>query len=153
MSAKGEAIERLAKAAVKVVDDWGWKGGKPGEITGGKYMKDLNIKADDLIPRLSKDFGDMGPNDADYLMQWFADMEAADIPRQWTGKIAKALWNSNTSLPFDESPSGMATNFQNISNLMRPMTNDQRQTFLSLLPRWTGSLDQAAAAAKKLYRR
>lgn len=42
MSVKGEAIERLAKAAVKMVDDWGWKGGKKGEITGHKYKRALD---------------------------------------------------------------------------------------------------------------
>jgi hypothetical protein len=39
VSVRKEALERLAQAAVKKVDDWGWTGGKPGEITGGEYIK------------------------------------------------------------------------------------------------------------------
>ena len=141
-----------ADDAARVADDWGWKGGKPGEITGTDYMQDLNVKPEDLIPRLRKSFGDMKRDDADLLMQWFADMEDAGIPRRWTGKLAKKLWNTPTgpNIPFDDSQTGLATYFQNVSDSMRPMTNDQRETFLALLPEWEGSLDELADAARSL---
>lgn len=191
MSTRREIVEGLGDAAreglerlVKKADDWGWKGGKPGEITGGEYSR--------LVSRLQKEAHERAkaehpasvlemsnalfrneyrpvmmaakrqlqkskdksiaesvffPEDVDSRMKMFEGLEMADVPREWTGKVLGALLRSK----FANQRIGAVA--PEISNLMRPMTNDQRQAFLNLLPRWTGTLDQAATAAKKLYRR
>jgi hypothetical protein len=148
MSTRKDAIGRLAST-------WGWKGGKPGEVTGTQYMNDLNVKPEDLVPRLEQDFY-LGTDDiasaggADLLMQWFADMERAGIPREWTGKIAKKLWNSKTALadiPFDESNTGLRSTFQELSDAMRPMTDEQRELFVqNELPRIRYGITERARA-------
>jgi hypothetical protein len=140
-----------ADDVARVADDWGWKGGKPGEVTGTDYMNDMSIRSSSLVPVLRKNFSDVGhPDDADLLMQWFADMEKAGIPRRWTGKLAKKLWNTpaGQAVPYDESPSGMATYFQNVSNVMGRLTEKERadllDNYLTLLPEWTESAEDFA---------
>jgi hypothetical protein len=179
MSAREEAIGRLAKVA----DDWGWKGGKPGELTGGEYQKRL----DDLYQLYSRNDGfergfynrwrreeDLLRDKMDAIIddqvaksknfnlkkivyqtgieKFTMDMkelENAGIPREWTGKVWPAI-QGQLQRKYDFVPPILA---QQVSDLMRPMTNEQRETFLNLLPRWTGTLETAASAAKKLYRR
>lgn len=158
MSAREEAIGRLAKAAKEAADDWGWKGGKPGEITGGDYVRhmreqlaewnDISPEPDFLVELQTQLMRSKYPaisaaaNDVDRIYRGFSRMEQAGIPRQWTGRVMSAALQSSIPVRPKE-----------LSELMRPMTDAQRETFLSLLPRWTGTLEQAASAAKKLYRR
>jgi hypothetical protein len=179
MNAKREAIQNLAKVA----DDWGWKGGKPGELTGGQYQKRL----DDVYQK----YRTPGEDYAESIDRWFAaeesaraemdhiierqvdrsknlnlrkaaweagiekftmdmkELENAGVPREWTGKVWPAI-QSQLQNKYDFIPPILA---QQVSDLMRPMTNEQRQTFVNLLPRWTGTLESAASAARKLYRR
>ena len=170
MSAREDAIKGLAKVA----DDWGWKGGKQGEITGGELVRKLQAKEHstgemlDFYRRLAKSKQEniktalnnlntsYGPFGASELMAYdFDTLEKAGIPREWTGKVLNALGGqiprSNVlGVEFDAGGRMLA---KQVSDLMRPMTNDQRQTFLNLLPRWTGTLETAAKAAKKLYSR
>jgi hypothetical protein len=209
------ALDPIKKAAVyamsladnaddvaRVVDDWGWKGGKPGEITGGEYMKrveagygraeklrtmmeaqgmdegrvaeayyrelDANVGAlnKELAKQLrkSKDpyyrtIGEHG-SDSDLvdLMRSFRTLEQAGVPRKWTGKVARKLpfdaWNKYPALsefalsatgPF--SYSGAANK---LSKAMETMSDEDINTFLALLPEWSGSLDELADAARSL---
>lgn len=181
MSARDDAIEKLAKVA----DDWGWKGGKPGEVTGTNVVMQMSLPKSpsrdqklaqltyrmyeqlektknpvirDEVMRIWESYG-MNAAARDFAKKFYT-LEKADIPREWTGKVLAALDNSldksgleyNRLLgyKYNRSADGLA---KGISDLMRPMTNDQREAFLNLLPRWTGSLETAASAAKKLYRR
>jgi len=159
MSVKREGLERIAKGVAKVADDWGWKGGKEGEVTGTMYVQNP-MDPSNLMARLEKDFDLYDKGSADLLMRWFSDLESADVPREWTGKIAKKLWEAGALRVrgiadnfIDDGNSGFLNSFKHISDAMRPMTNEQRETFLNLLPRWTGTLETAASTAKKLYRR
>ena len=38
-----EAVKRVADDVVEAADDWGWKGGRPGEITSKDYWKERDI--------------------------------------------------------------------------------------------------------------
>lgn len=172
-----EAVRKIAERSKKV-DDWGWKGGKPGEITGQEFESALRSHRDafgnvipskknadrKLVERAFLQTEDMTRGDVRSLMGDFADLEKADVPREWTGKIMRAigrpLWevadDMGNQLLGSTTPSGrplivMSRNIaEGVSNSMRPMTNDQRETFLALLPDWSGSLDELAEAAKNL---
>lgn len=206
MSARDDAIEALAKGLKSIADDWGWKGGKPGEVTGGElrnlvteyntpsmeihpyYIPKIKEKAlkmaeqienssnpevRDMFERsLRMSFG-VGPagympsqipthikvSAVDSLAQVFKELEDADIPREWTGRVVSVMNRiPSTVYPphiYRMHASGKPRAYiaQLLSDAMRPMTNDQREAFLNLLPRWTGTLEQAANAAKKLYRK
>jgi hypothetical protein len=91
--------------------------------------------------------------DAIYDLERFKMMEESGIPRKWTGKIADAMDRAPTKLLVYDGQYNIPIAVQKISDIMRLMTNEQRQTFLNLLPKWTGTLETAALAAKKLYRR
>ena len=182
MSAGREGLERLAKGVAEAADAWGWKGGKPGELTGGAYQERLDDlynsyntydeiererwenaeialrdKMDDIInaqvdksknPNLKRAFNNTG----NYVEKFTMDMQAledAGIPREWTGKVWPAI-QSQLQYRYDFIPPILA---QQVSDLMSRMTNEQRQTFVNLLPRWTGTLEAAASAARKMYRR
>ena len=199
----GARLEALQKMLPKVddVDDWGWKGGKPGELTGGEYMRALDdIEAEALrstkkrfnIPENVEDYNPYGGEEqrrfyetkrfnaldpyvsqADrqlskiygggldtsdgttVAMMGFDALEKADIPRKWTGRVYKAL--AEGTHPVD-TLDRLEDSAQDISNLMRQMyvkgdpetTLAHRETFLSLLPQWTESLDDLAEAARSL---
>ena len=145
-----KAAAKIADEGVKVADDWGWKGGKPGEITGREYMRNLDIEPESLLPRLKKDFDVNGLDDADLLMNWFADLEEADVPRKWTGKIAKKMWGSDSGIPLDDSNSGLLTVFKDISKYMRPMSNADRTTLVSMLPNWERTVSDLPSTVKAL---
>lgn len=160
----------VAKAASKA-DDWGWKGGKPGEITGTWFRSrpDVVVRDDfgnivhaktQVMSQLRKavEAGKL-PKEAateSGMRTWmrrFAEAEDAGIPREWTGKTVRAYSESS---PFRQKALFSSYNASpepamvQISNTMRPMTNDQRETFLALLPDWSGSLDELAETARSL---
>jgi hypothetical protein len=91
--------------------------------------------------------------EAIYDLRRFKMMEDAGIPRKWTGKVADAMDRAPSSLFIYDLQYNTPMAVQKISDLMRPMTDEQRQTFLGLLPKWSGTLETAATTAKKLYRR
>jgi len=91
--------------------------------------------------------------DAVWDLERFKMMEDAGIPRKWTGKVADAMDRAPAGLLVYDGQYNIPISVQKISDLMRPMTNEQRQTFVNLLPKWSGTLETAASAAKKLYRR
>lgn len=156
MSAREDAIRKLASAA----DDWGWKGGKPGEISGtevwdypsGTYVKFLNqIKNDEYLSNLvpydpgSKYLISEASNRALDIANGFRTMEQAGLPRQYTGKLYKALIaRSGAREPVGSGDAWVA------SRLMQDMTQDQRENFLNLLPTWRGEIEKAASVAKRV---
>jgi hypothetical protein len=75
----------------------------------------------------------------------FDTLEKAGIPREWTGRVYKALRADDHPINVLDRVEDSA---QAISDAMRPMTNDQRETFLALLPEWTESLDDLVNAVK-----
>lgn len=173
MSARDDAIKALAKVA----DDWGWKGGKPGEITAGQLAglraKGEDYRADKILRDHVERFYQKYPNsplstemqrngtkwinNTPLEIKLFEDvmsaLEQAGVPREWTGRLASVLPRPTVTSGITGKRRINPEEIERVSNLMRPMTNAQRETFLSLLPRWTGTLEQAASAAKKLYRR
>lgn len=161
MSARDDAIKALAKVA----DDWGWKGGKKGELTGGEFFQRLssaqnspnNVKKYNSMQaayrRGYRQLREWNPWVEDevaveHYMKQFKELEDAGVPRRFTGKIVQAVEGRGDYIGEVPELSGA-----NLSRLMSPMTDAQRETFLQLLPRWTGTLEQAASAAKKLYRK
>jgi len=186
-----DAIARM----LPVVDDWGWKGGKPGELTGGEYVDayraaskkaDAAASRDELSAPWLNDYeldqirerafqnAISGPQavvtkqlkkgsipiDSDWpeenilrIMQDFADMERAGVPRAWTGKLFTPL-REYSYTKVKTTPKAAAfigeSAIREVSDLMRPLTNDQRETFVSLLPEWDGSLEDLAEASKNL---
>lgn len=118
VSERIKAIDRMVGDAGKKVadnvDDWGWKGGKPGEITGGDWtekwdeiqyaqkhvdpdnsasVRMVGNKNAKLFDRAYKQLKPLGVGDEDEIentMAVFSSMEKANIPRRYTGKIYKA---------------------------------------------------------------
>lgn len=125
--------------------DWGWKGGKPGELTGSDYVKEMykayplysisgtyprefnkiiNTAQDQLQNGTSWWKPYMG---SDAIMESFYNLEKANVPREWTGKILNAVNG-------DASEYGLFfNNLQEVSDLMKPMSNKDREIFLSLI--------------------
>jgi len=165
-------VAKTAKKATKVADDWGWKGGKPGEITGNEYfrrtnsfysgmkagvtpiskVKNSNEKTKNLLKKVEKQLspaiqaGKLKDDHPSRQMMAFQYLEGADIPRAWTGKVLNAMQKSKR--PADRDVNTVTA--RRISKAMRPMTNSQRDTFVSLYPEWEGSLEDLARAAKIL---
>ena len=171
-----DKVGALTRMADDVVDDWGWKGGKPGEITGGQYP-DLKLRiekqlrnepvwddpavTDDDIARMIDDRAaammkkQFAPSprvselartgSVDFIMDDFMRLENAGVPRAWTGKVLPQLREA-LEQGDEVSPAVAAT----VSRLMRPMTTSQRETFLSLLPEWEGSIEDLAVVARSL---
>jgi hypothetical protein len=186
------ALEAMLPKAAKAGDDWGWKGGKPGEITGSEYFHEIRdkawLRADAEAKKLLKkpnasmvwdeDFKNLHKKLLDQTMQdtdnkvlkqfqssknpYFSSiknskdaglvlhdlnmLEASGIPRRWTGKVLPALRETMNN-DYAAIPQPVA---RNISDLMRTMTNDQRETFVSLLPEWGESLDDLADLARNI---
>jgi hypothetical protein len=261
IAALGEMVKKAGSKAAKVVDDWGWKGGKPGEVTAegfsdmfygpgrGAALDMASRKAKDIrklaaknpehpaVQALEKAKSNIGNSPTSLqiygnpavgldtvagtkLMDIFESAQVNNIPRKYTSRVAnllteswtgylgnrmrppdtKGAWDLAQSLRrlndkqrdlfFDiadaSTPSGGAA-FENIEVASRAVselpddvvpifmqtvrsgynfadsekaakaavdfTSDQREAFLNILPRWTGTLDKAVAAAKKLYKR
>ena len=130
------------------------------EVAGERLLR--NYAPDQPLAR--QDMADI----AELMLEDFYIMEKAGVPRKLTGKLISDLRgpgglyeNQAFKNMFVGSPSmeGLTelNRYARALGLtlrdMKGMTNDQRETFLQLLPRWTGSMQSAAAAAKKLYRR
>jgi len=198
-------VVRVVDDVTKVGDDWGWKGGKPGEITGGELrelalstrspvilsttinpynvrsVQEQALRMADQLERTEnpavreaynnvlRRLSNVGPagylpkptasaraNAAGDMALRFSELEKAGVPREWTGKVFTAMqqlpshmiWPYADKIRAASSPRGAIA--QVLSDFMRPMTNDQRETFLAMLPEWEGSLDDLADAARSL---
>lgn len=175
------AIESLAKRAPEPVDAWGWKGGKPGELTGGDYMNELERASDAAYRRSGYSPGDSYDGETEYndivddlmyptrsmameqfaksknpyfsnladnpsysekLMQELSMLEAADIPREWTGRVLAAIGKNPTLTAWEHG--------QAISDAMRGLTKAQREDFIRLLPRSRVSPARLAETVRRL---
>jgi hypothetical protein len=186
-----KAAPAVAKAAKKVatsVDDWGWKGGKPGEVSATEALarpegySTLARKAQSVEERkavdaplnkakrqlekyskknpespIAKEYTDMKSRVSrtaatrTTLRYHFLPLEQADMPRKWTGKVANTLQSMSPERKVYVFGTYSTDNVASaVSKAMRPLTNEQRDTFVKLLPDWEGSLDDLVTAAKNL---
>jgi len=172
-AARVQAVTRMAADASKKVaskvDDWGWKGGKPGEITGLSFTKQMadayaggntkNVNA--LYKKARKQLG-IPDEVADSVMvrkmYEFSDMESAGIPRAYTGKIYKkigdilthanvASWVSHPKFIRGLDTPGITGM---LSEQLKPLTHAQRLTAIDMLPTWPRSLDDLGKTAKEI---
>lgn len=142
-------IRRLAGS-----DDWGWKGGKPGEITSKDYWKKRDIiekmgdtaaaevrleKLDNkVIEQFSKSKyphirGDeyswsreQGP---DEMMRMFASIEEAGVPRKWSGRFAEVTLKGDSFYDYSM--------IDRMADHMKSMTDAQRKTYLDTVEKIT----------------
>jgi len=160
-----KAVPVVSKAAKKV-DDWVFKK-KPGEMSGNEYLEKMNYANHGFAEGAA-----LNRNARVIKTQWkdqlkgdpilvgrpsntaltFAKLENANIPRKYTGKVAKGLLKNKTvPAPFG---SAQSTLFENtMSRGLKGMNESQRETLLSLLPEWdfsTSSLDDLISAAKNI---
>lgn len=206
-AARKEALKSMLPK-VENLDDWGWKGGKEGEITGNQWLAMLQDADDAAVETAAKErgaldeFGDVAEDfwdsewataryndllgDAEYeladqvgkqltsvlgnrpgflqvrdAMSTFADMENANIPRRYTGKIYKGVRERIKSGIDGElkrvfTPSGTFSftedtfDAQALANILEPMTHSERMEFLALYPEWVESLEDLVAAVRTL---
>jgi len=190
MSVKREGLERLAKGVAKVIGDWNWTGGKPGEITGGDILREIpsgrpmfgeqrnlmdafvnqlrgSTKSGDRFNRLLDEYALVQQRSMDLMKRpasgvvspsreiakRFYALENAGVPREYTGAIERYFGRSDTLPNMAKNTKLLQKKAKEMSNLMRSMTDDQRQTFLNLLPTWLGTMKDAAVVAKKVYNR
>lgn len=156
-------VAKTAKKAVKAVedkaDDWGWKGGKPGEVTAGttkyeypelaKLGKQLR-ESQSTLGSAARKAAEKSPTDLGADWQIGAryrgalqQLEQADVPRKWTGKITAVARdvlegsaggaNIASSLLGNKDPYAYKGFASALSSAMRPLTNSQRETLLTLL--------------------
>jgi hypothetical protein len=163
----------VAKKAVKAVtdraDDWGWKGGKKGEITGTEWMSSKRTQEgyEAAIQQIEKSNGPVTKKWIDYqrkankggrmtpaaaerqatsrIMGGFAALEKANIPRELTGKLLPHLDLDRVKFSLDEPEK-----LRKLSKTLQSMTPSQRDTFKQLLPEWEGSLEDLVRAARTL---
>jgi len=173
----GDDVVRGMSKADDVVDDWGWKGGKPGEVTAGELIKnhygDVNAYQDfgNKILKSNSRLGDKArgmtfymsngttkkpqPYEiASYFVRLLSSLEKAGIPRKWTGKLAADI-DEYRYRAF--SRTGSEEDYYSIENLpmtisknMEPLTNSQREKFVTLLPEYEGTLEELAKTVKLL---
>jgi hypothetical protein len=152
----GEQLTRRPKPAAPG-SDWGWRGAKPGEISGGQFLKDHPVgskEAFDWQQRFAKqidpiNYAELEPHQ---MANIFDSLERADIPRAWTGKVVEnlglnfynvpALSKMTKSRHWTEARSETA---KYLSQAMRPLSNEGREMLLKMLPSWEGSLDDLAS--------
>jgi hypothetical protein len=171
-----EAMDALG-AVAKKADDWGWKGGKKREITADVLSRRLDDAKNSPDPdrvweelgflergqlgrfaekypnsrygrhvsevEYDPDLGQFDLSEAEALLEQLNLAQKADIPRAWTGKVVNAVTSSPESML-------RRTSMYKLSDLMRPMTNDQRTVFVGLLPDWDDSIESLAKTVKNI---
>jgi bisphosphoglycerate-dependent phosphoglycerate mutase len=128
--AKGKAVKAAGQGGVKLVREiaqevgdavsrkpkqtpWGWRGGKPGEITAGSVTEKDILRMEKLGKQIAKNEGQLGQRAKSYLDEtakysspssnysdhWhlakhyhgaFQGLEKAGVPREFTGKVMVA---------------------------------------------------------------
>jgi hypothetical protein len=149
-------VARVADDVTKVGDDWGWKGGKPGEITGAKYWKKRDaiekmgdtaaaeVRLTALDDKVSKQFAKsknpyiagrkyswiqaQGPY---YMMELFNELEQANVPRKWTGKLVSSILESE--------PQHLLPTY--LAKPMEAMNDSTRKLYLKLYPKISNRID------------
>ena len=145
------AVSRIAETPAT---NWGWKGPKRGEISGTEFVnrystidraardKLLEDVASQLRPLAPAGKESLSPGRVLRTMTYLSNLEKADVPREFTGKIIKAAVKDSRGI--DEGAA------QKFSNALANLTPTERETFLGLLPGWVGSIDELAFAARSL---
>jgi hypothetical protein len=183
------ALESMLPKAAQAGDDWGWKGGKPGEVTAGSIQYDYEdlhklgtqiLKSKGTLGKVARELQTKGTGVKDprqigaHYRFALAALEDADVPREWTGKIAavardllgnfggaeqrrqaNALLNLRLDSRNRPLPHQLA---DSISDGMRSLyvkgdpnlTKERRETFLALLPEWSESLKDLARLARNI---
>lgn len=175
---KKQAVARMADEVVEKADDWGWKGGKPGEFTGTEFRKiqeDYSPQGErvynDTVEKLVDKFENLPAKSSTYatyarlksryapfhgirsaarqaaaeLQETYGRLEKANVPREYTGKLANAILQRTSGITSVDNAVA-----KKLSTALEGMTNDQRETFLSLLPEWADSLDELVETARTL---
>lgn len=212
--ASGDDMLRAAERIAAKADDWGWKGGKPGEITAAKYWKEreaikkmgdtaaAEVRLTALDDKVRKQFAkskspyisgkkyswveSQGP---EYMMGLFNELENANVPRKWTGKLVSSMLETDPPhlLPtylakpmetmsdsarklyvelypriskyfkeddwagnWDDWYENIVDTTADVARNVDSMPAGQRETFMSLLPEWTESLEDLVFAVKEL---
>jgi hypothetical protein len=157
------AIEKMLPKKTPV-DDWGWKGGKPGELTGSGLTKTFNVgewsdpNNNPMIEALYRKaqlqlFGKRTESLSNTVgaMDNFFLMERAGIPRAYTGKIyKKKLVNTRKAKAWlGEMPNSRAIDIydvvESLAGMLEPLTHSQRLTAIDMLPTWSRSLGDLEA--------
>jgi hypothetical protein len=173
--AKQQAISRVAETPVApaTIDDWGWKGGKPGEISGDVMYRDLTTtrpgsydfhdQVDYLNNEVLDSFARKYPN-TDYaayqkmatkgnavpnpdrlidLVTGFKVAQEAGIPRAWTGKVMGALDSKTREF-------WSADDIRDLSSVLKPLSNADREAVVASIPTWTRSIPELGTFIKQL---
>jgi hypothetical protein len=182
MNAKREGLERIVKGVAKVVDNWGWKGDPTGRITAGDVADSFNksfnqlkrkrsfedqysIAWDIAFERNLEKISNLADRFSKSSDPWYRQisedpyavldlaknidaLEKADIPIEWTGKVAKPLTMQLQRTRDTVSP----ILAQQVSDLMRPMTDDQRYMFVKLMSSNISgqTLDRIASTVRRI---
>jgi len=168
-----ELTKKAAPAAKKTVntvkdkaDDWGWDGHKASDLPPSEYLRkkrnamrywreteddfeNENLKWGEVAPRVSEKWiddmtemrGNTSDENIDIIMDSFSFLQQKGMPRAWTGKYTKAFTMSKFDSPKSHPKAVEA---------FRTFDRGQRDTFLSLLPEWEGSLEDLIRAARTL---
>jgi hypothetical protein len=104
--------------------------------------------------QLSKNFPNIENSaDVDGAMLTFKALEDANVPREWTGKLYKSVRQSEglSALPPEMYAKSVSDAMRKLYVSDNPeLTKTYRETFLSLLPAWYGSMDELAETARSL---
>jgi hypothetical protein len=163
-----KAAPIVAKAAKKV-DDWVFKK-KPNEISGNDYLNYYKKYTQTSTPKIpGSQVTEQDKLFRTFKNQWkeqlkndpiltdrptktaltFAKLEDANMPRKYTGKVAKGLLKNKT-IPIEFGDTKIS---DVMSRGLKGMNENQRETLISLLPEWdfgTSSIDDLISAAKNL---
>jgi hypothetical protein len=157
------AIEKMLPKKTPV-DDWGWKGGKPGEIDanmyidytarlnepnyGGLSQKEIlktDTQAHKQMTKLTG-FDDLSDDEVSTIMDSLWVLQQEGIPRAYTGKVYKSLLKRSDN-DFESINDFVGSIGPEYSSLMSPMTNKQRTTFLEFIDtNPTRNIDEAGNA-------
>ena len=140
-----EIAEDAAGAIAKKADDWGWKGGKPGEITGTDFMKRRNKIQKDVENYYQKKWG-LSPDDLkkDEYSEAFEDDVYGTETELFDEMVARIRdekpeftdFLSNT-YGIDAWQGNAFTNREGIEHLMRDFYKMEQA---GVPRRWTGKL-------------
>lgn len=168
------ALGKMVSKPAKKIDDWGWKGGKPGEITGSQYFiereklkipeylytpQDWDKKALNQVLSLKESdpirsvFERRLINRLTYLPEDKATKHALDDTMMDFAMLELSgvprKWTGKILRAIGGAADDQVS-VENISSLMRTMADSQREDFLRLLPRSKVPLETLAETVKRL---
>lgn len=162
MTAREEAIGRLAKAAQGAAENWRWNRGEPGEITGTTWRDTRNLAYNRMFNRRTRaekhheyhktmspllkaaqkqfrkssmpEVREAAKNfyKTENALVVFSNLEQAGVPREWTGKVFQAVAKRRKKEFIDADMLLLHDDAKAISNAMRELNNNERSVFLDL---------------------